>query len=335
MRSRRGGTLLGLAVLASIGCAKGKAVEGQITSFGVGDASASASVTQGDDSGGASTTAGLDTETAEVGGENCGNDVVEAPESCDGDDLAGATCVSQGFSGGALGCTANCTYDTASCSDACGNQMIDAGEDCDGDVGASDCTDAGFAGGTLACATDCTFDTTGCDDAVCGDGVLQAGETCDCGAMGSPCTPAQLGNQACTALPAPSGGNYSGGTLTCTPTACTFNESACTACGNGVIDAGEGCDGNQLAGATCQTQGFDTGALSCSAMCTFNTGGCSDFFCGNGSCDPGEDSCSCPAECPDDPNTCGVPCECGGFGGACYCDQACLDFGDCCPNGPC
>src|SRR3989344_3144376 len=48
----------------------------------------------------------------------CGNNVKESGESCDGSDLGGASCTSQGFSGGTLSCTASCTFNTSSCSTA-------------------------------------------------------------------------------------------------------------------------------------------------------------------------------------------------------------------------
>ncbi len=38
-------------------------------------------------------------------------------------------------------------------------------------------------------------------------------------------------------------------------------------CGNGVMEAGEACDGTDFGTATCQTLGFDGGTLSCSAGC--------------------------------------------------------------------
>jgi hypothetical protein len=321
------------AVLVAVGCAKGTAVEGSLTSFGPSSASAGpSSATNASDTGDDATTDGM-TSSAEVGGENCGNGVVDPPEECDGPDLGQQSCTAQGYSGGELSCAANCVFDTSMCSDACGNGSIDAGEDCDGaELGDADCTTAGFAGGTIACNADCTFDTSGCADAECGDGMLQDGESCDCGNPAGKCTPAQLDNQTCTSLP---GGGFSGGVLGCVPSTCTFDSAACTACGNGAIDPGEACDSADLAGQTCQSQGFDAGTLACSPMCTFNTGGCLDYVCGNGACDPNEDTCACPSDCPNDPNSCDSPCECQNFGGACWCDDACVGFGDCCPNGPC
>lgn len=45
-------------------------------------------------------------------------------------------------------------------------------------------------------------------------------------------------------------------------------------CGNGAIDGGEDCDLGTLAGATCASQGFASGVLSCNSGCAFDTGGC-------------------------------------------------------------
>lgn len=50
--------------------------------------------------------------------QSCGNGVAEGTEQCDGSDLAGATCVSRGFTGGTLSCNANCTFNTSSCTSA-------------------------------------------------------------------------------------------------------------------------------------------------------------------------------------------------------------------------
>jgi hypothetical protein len=191
------------------------------------------------------------------------------------------------------------------------------------------------AGETLACAPDCTFDTTDCLEVVCGDGVVGGDEQCDCGPMGDGCTAAQLANQSCTTRPSPAGGNYGGGTLACnSPESCTFDESGCYYCGDGAIDPGEQCDGADLGGATCQSQGFDAGSLSCTNTCTLNTSNCVTYVCGNGICDPGENECNCVQDCPNNPNSC-APCQCGGNAGSCWCDASCVNFGDCCFNGPC
>lgn len=47
------------------------------------------------------------------------------------------------------------------------------------------------------------------------------------------------------------------------------------ACGNGVIDEGEECDGADLDGVTCMNLGFESGRLFCDpVICTFETDGC-------------------------------------------------------------
>jgi hypothetical protein len=46
-------------------------------------------------------------------------------------------------------------------------------------------------------------------------------------------------------------------------------------CGNGVRDAGEVCDGEDLGGESCTSQGFDSGVLRCNSNClSFVTSGC-------------------------------------------------------------
>lgn len=42
-------------------------------------------------------------------------------------------------------------------------------------------------------------------------------------------------------------------------------------CGNGVTEGGEECDGGDLAGKTCATQGFASGVLACLPACVFDT----------------------------------------------------------------
>lgn len=46
-------------------------------------------------------------------------------------------------------------------------------------------------------------------------------------------------------------------------------------CGNGIVEGTEDCDGTNLDGATCETEGQGTGDLSCNSNCTFNYSECS------------------------------------------------------------
>jgi len=52
-------------------------------------------------------------------------------------------------------------------------------------------------------------------------------------------------------------------------------------CGDGFIDfhpfGTEECDGENLAGTTCQDEGFDAGVLACDASCSFDTSACFNF----------------------------------------------------------
>ena len=57
-------------------------------------------------------------------------------------------------------------------------------------------------------------------------------------------------------------------------------------CGNGDIDQGEACDGENFNGQTCASQGFTHGDLSCDDACEVHTDGCLDDPCWNYPCEP-------------------------------------------------
>jgi len=229
---------------------------------------------------------------------NCGNSAIDAGEDCDSDLMGYATCEALGFEGGTLTCGSDCKFDTSQCTEVppelCGNGAIDVGEDCEGDnIGYATCEALGFESGTLTCGDDCKFDTSQCVEAppeLCGNDSINVGEDCD----GS-----NLGYATCEAL------GFEGGTLSCRDD-CQFDTSQCTGtppelCGNGTIDAGENCDGDELDNVTCADLGFDNGVLACSEDCEFEYSGCTSTpaGCGDDACDAGESYVSCPEDCTD------------------------------------
>lgn len=237
--------------------------------------------------------------------------------------------------------TSNSTIESSSTGvpmPVCGDGVVEDIEECDGlNLHAETCFTLGFSSGMLACTLNCTFDKSGCFRQGCGDGIVQNGEECDCGQQGWPCTPGQIGGKTCQHLISPSGDAYYDGTLSCgSPQSCLFDKSQCTYCGDDIINGPELCDGAALGAATCQSLGFEAGGtLKCGVDCKHDTSACiKPMGCGNMTCDNGENSCNCPADCPDDPNMCSS-CECGGVSGNCACDDACMVFQDCCANGPC
>ncbi len=242
----------------------------------------------------------------------CGDGVIQSSEACDAagvgavDDVfaPGVSCLTAGFDGGTLACVAagepnECTLVTDGCY-GCGDGVLDgAWENCeppsiadpDGDLGVESCaTLVPDTVGALACYANCTYDTSGCD--TCGNGSIDLGEQCD----GS-----DLGGESCTSL-----GLY-GIALACYPpghpSECQLDTSGCTSCGNGVREGAEICDGDDLGGETCVSEGFKDGVLACAADClSFDTSQCVMCFscrdCGNQACVDGRcGSCTDSAQC--------------------------------------
>ncbi len=237
-------------------------------------------------------------------GAGCGNDVIDGAELCDGGDLGGQDCASQGFEGGTLACADDCSgFDTSACSDtSCGNDVIDGDEACDGaDLGGQTCDSQGFDGGTLACAEGCgDFDTSACTTSDTG--------AC-CAANGTP----ECENMACT-------------TAVCAlDSFCCDTEwddvcaeaailapacdgvSDCPDCGDGVLEMAEVCEDGQLGGQTCEGLGFESGTLGCAADCGgFDTSQCvATMNCCSANTVPECDDAGCTAAiCALDPYCC-------------------------------
>lgn len=68
--------------------------------------------------------------------------------------------------------------------------------------------------------------------------------------------------------------------------ACPKDEEEAEPCGNGALDQGEACDGEELGGQTCATQGFSYGELVCDAACKLDTSGCVNDPCWGYPCEP-------------------------------------------------
>jgi hypothetical protein len=230
----------------------------------------------------------------------CGNGVLDPGEACDGTELGGKDCASQGFDGGVLACTDGCELDVSGCTH---DEVCDNGTDDDGD-GDADCADA---------------DCAAFEACLCGNGVLDSGEECD---------GAAFGGKTCESL------GYASGILACT-NACELNESGCVyppedcdngtdddhdgdadcddgdcaeaavcLCGNGVLDDGENCDGTELGEASCRTLDFEAGDLACNDDCTFDTSDCRLVEdCADGQDDDGDGDVDCQdSECQEAPN---------------------------------
>lgn len=245
----------------------------------------------------------------------CGDGVLHQAygEQCDGDALNNATCETLGLGTGTLACATNCHYDTSSCEygGTCGNGTLETGEQCDGaDLGGTSCGSLGLGGGDLACDSYCMLDASQCEHPpFCGDGTLVPPV--------EECEGTDLGGTTCIDL------GFVSGTLACSAQLCRFNLSGCSyslSCGDGNIDADtEECDGENLDGQTCESQGYRAGVLSCTDGCAFDLSDCqAQGTCGDGVLDEAYEVC-------DGLDLGGETCITLGYsGGSLVCGDGCL-----------
>ncbi|MEO7094623.1 MAG: hypothetical protein ABI175_15305, partial [Polyangiales bacterium] len=109
-------------------------------------------------------------------GDRCGDGVLDAGESCDCGDSAGAL---------AQGCTMPNSDDVTaqcdpSCTRRCGDSVVTGSEQCDGTTVPVSCEQLGYYEGTASCTSYCALDKATCSGR-CGDNIVQAdhGEDCD------------------------------------------------------------------------------------------------------------------------------------------------------------
>jgi hypothetical protein len=79
-------------------------------------------------------------------------------------------------------------------------------------------------------------------------------------------------------------------------------------CGNGEVEAGEQCDGDNLAGRTCAELGFQSGGLACTADCQLDRSGCVGG-CGNAVLEEGEECDDGLANSATAPDACRPDCR--------------------------
>ena len=76
------------------------------------------------------------------------------------------------------------------------------------------------------------------------------------------------------------------GLLACSDGGSVSNNNNEDLCGNGAVDFGEECDGDDFDGEDCTTLGMNGGSLGCTSACTFDVSAC--LGCGNGQIEVGE-----------------------------------------------
>lgn len=185
---------------------------------------------------------------------SCGNAIKEGDDECDGADLGTEVCAGLVGPGavGTPGCDSECRYTTATCGF---NLTVQKSPE-------------------AGCVVSGALDVDGSTRFTVG--VVPYSDSVDATLNATAPTGFKLG---------PVGGHVCGEAVCTSERDCAFNlgamdrEKACTiecnkACGDGVIDAGESCDGSALGKGSCQAEGFAGGMLLCDASCALDTLGC-------------------------------------------------------------
>jgi hypothetical protein len=199
--------------------------------------------------------------------QTCGNNIREGTEVCDGTQLNGQSCTTQGYTGGTLSCNASCTAFVTS---ACTNNPPSDTTPPTISVSAPSTGTTGTALTLSASASD-NVGVAGVQFRV--NGANQGSEDTTSPYSVS-YTPTSAGTFTITAVARDTAGN----TTTSNSVTITVSGTPPTqTCGNNIREGTEVCDGTQLNGQSCTTQGYTGGTLSCNASCTaFVTSACTN-----------------------------------------------------------
>ncbi|MBI5072516.1 hypothetical protein HZA99_01730 [Candidatus Woesearchaeota archaeon] len=211
----------------------------------------------------------------------CGDGTIQTPndsnlnEQCEGNNLNGKTCTSQGFTGGTLKCT-NCQLDTSACTSttqSCGNGKKEGTESCDGQD-LSGCTGSLSPGKTWTCNTSCVCQQR--NKYVCGDQIIgnpTTGSPINENGQAEVCDPGTTSKQ----VPECPNGYY------CSNTSCLCIPLAGTYCGDGTVQSPNTQGQNEKCDPSAPKSSWACGdkeAIDC------ETGTCQCIYCGDGKDSP-------------------------------------------------
>jgi hypothetical protein len=242
---------------------------------------------------------------------DCGNDMIDGDEECDGTDLGGLECsdVDENFVGGTLACGATCTLDASGCMLAPGSALVALNEvtstsiEGAGNNDAIEIHNAGDAAADIsgwrlsddvALPADKTYTFPEGTTIEPGEFLVLLSYDMDTGTGDFPFGISDNSVETLTLANAdgavdqvmvdgydarvsycrsPDG---TGPWFECNQTFGSANEVSDTECGNGVIEGDEECEGRDFGGATCESLdlGYTGGTLMCSGACNIQADGC-------------------------------------------------------------
>jgi hypothetical protein len=244
------------------------------------------------------------------GSYSCGDGIVNGDDACDGDDLNGNTCSSQGYTSGNLSCyNNNCTLNTDSCDgyigQVCNDSAINGNEVCDcgldgectsDELDGQTCVKRKFSGGNLSCSSNClNFNVDECYGGSGSNGDYDPNLVTDCELASLFCAPSMF---ACKEA---GGVFYPQSTHACAnhlEYCCSVDvpEATCTSLQGSVCAYDQTC--------TSATVDSSDGAC-CLTFCEASTGGCfsnsdcsSGMICVGGVCESGTSyECNSDSDC--------------------------------------